>query len=315
VTDPDAEGGEDEIITTDFSLGGEHLESAYADFVEADPISADDYFALTDKEKYEVARGERGFPIGYWWWSKEAHARYLKENPRQEPYMKRRAEREAAPATFSAQPYVRRDPKTIPPRQWLHAGHYIRGFLSATIAPGGLGKTSLQLVEAVGMVLGRDLLKGTTAPPLNVWYWNLEDPADELDRRIAAILLHYNIAPGSSNGRLFVNSEEPLVIATMARNSTAIAGPVVGRLMSEIVRLRIDALIVDPPRSVWQRRWRRLMRRLNRWRGEGNISACSKGCGTRRRLKSLTRPAAWPRFLRKMAWSRWPAGRLNGTVK
>jgi AAA domain len=89
------------------------------------------------------------------------------------------------PETFSAQPYVRRDPKTIPPRQWLHAGHYIRGFLSATIAPGGLGKTSLQLVEAVGMVCGRDLLKGTTVPPLNVWYWNLEDPRDEIDRRIA----------------------------------------------------------------------------------------------------------------------------------
>jgi hypothetical protein len=243
MSDPDTEGGEDEIIATDFSLGGEHAESSYSEFVEPEPISADDYFALTDKEKYEDACGR---PFGYWRWSKEAHARYFKENPRQEPYMKRRAERETAPATFSAQPYVRRDPKTIPPRQWLHAGHYIRGFLSTTIAPGGIGKTSLQLVEAVGMVLGRDLLKGTTARPLNVWYWNLEDPRDEIDRRIAAILLHYEIAPGSSEGRLFVNSEESLVIASRARDETVVAGPVVGRLVSEIVRLQIDAFIVDP---------------------------------------------------------------------
>jgi RecA-family ATPase len=153
---------------------------------------------------------------------------------------------EEAPPTFEAQPYVRRDPKTIPPRQWLHGGHYIRGFLSATIAPGGLGKTSLQLVEAVGMVCGRDLLRGTTAPPLNVWYWNLEDPMDEIDRRIAAILLHYKIEPGSSGGRLFVNCEEPLIIASMVRGETMVAEPVAGRLMSEIVRLEIGALIIDP---------------------------------------------------------------------
>jgi hypothetical protein len=153
---------------------------------------------------------------------------------------------EEAPPDFTAQPYMRRDPKAIPPRQWLHAGHYIRGFLSATIAPGGLGKTSLQLVEAIGMVCGRDLLKGTTARPLNVWYWNLEDPGDEIDRRIAAILLHYKIAPGSSEGRLFVNCEEPLVIATRFRDETVVAAPVVGRLISEITRLQIDVLTVDP---------------------------------------------------------------------
>jgi AAA domain len=88
--------------------------------------------------------------------------------------------------TIIAKPYVYRDPRTIPPRQFLHAGHYIRGFLSATIGPGGLGKTSLQLVEAVGMVIGRDLLKGIiSSRQLNVWYWNLEDPQDETDRRVA----------------------------------------------------------------------------------------------------------------------------------
>ena len=153
------------------------------------------------------------------------------------------AESEELPA-FAAHPFVWRDPKTIQPREWLHAGHYIRGFLSATIAPGGLGKTSLQLVEAVGMVCGRDLL--TTSRPLNVWYWNLEDPLDEIDRRIAAILLHYNIAPGSSEGRLFVNCEEPLVIATRLRDETVVAAPIVGRLISEITRLQIDVLTVDP---------------------------------------------------------------------
>jgi AAA domain/Primase C terminal 2 (PriCT-2)/RepB DNA-primase from phage plasmid len=120
-----------------------------------------------------------------------------------------------------AKPYVYRDPRSIPPRQWLHAGHYVRGFLSATIAPGGLGKTSLQLVEAVGMAIGRDLLKGTATKPLTVWYWNLEDPCDEIERRIAAILLHYKIDPAKLEGQLFVNSDEPLVIATTTKNGSA----------------------------------------------------------------------------------------------
>jgi hypothetical protein len=46
------------------------------------------------------------------------------------------------------------------------------------------------------MPAGRDLLKGTPARPLKVWYWNLEDPREEIDRRIAAIMLHYKIHPG-----------------------------------------------------------------------------------------------------------------------
>jgi AAA domain/Primase C terminal 2 (PriCT-2)/RepB DNA-primase from phage plasmid len=146
-----------------------------------------------------------------------------------------------------AKPYVYRDPRSIPPRQWLHAGHYVRGFLSATIGPGGLGKTSLELVEAAGMVVGRDLIRGTTSPrKLRVWYWNLEDPQDEIDRRIAAILLHYKIDPAEIEGSLFVNCEEPLVIATRVHDATVVAEPVINGLVSEIRRLQIDALIVDP---------------------------------------------------------------------
>ncbi|MGO9720277.1 MAG: AAA family ATPase, partial [Methylocella sp.] len=150
---------------------------------------------------------------------------------------------------FTAQPYVWHDPRTIPPRQWLHANHYIRGFVSATIAPGGLGKSSLQLVEAIGMAAGRDLLRGTQAKmALKVWYWNLEDPREEIDRRIAAILIHYKIHPDEIKDRLFVNSgrNEPLVIAERQRDNVTICLPVVEALKIEILRLGIDVLVIDP---------------------------------------------------------------------
>jgi hypothetical protein len=158
------------------------------------------------------------------------------------------AESEELPA-FAAHPFVWRDPRTIYPRQWLHAGHYIRGFVSATVAPGGLGKSSLQLVEAVGMPAGRDLLRGTPAKTkLNVWYWNLEDPREEIDRRVAAILLHYKIHPDEIKGRLFVNSgrNEPLVIAAAQRGATIVHLQVSKALEAEITRLGIDVLIIDP---------------------------------------------------------------------
>jgi AAA domain len=62
------------------------------------------------------------------------------------------------PRVITPTRFVWRDPSLIPRRQWLYGKHYIRKFVSATFAPGGLGKTSLVLVEAVAMASGRALL-------------------------------------------------------------------------------------------------------------------------------------------------------------
>ena len=58
----------------------------------------------------------------------------------------------------TAQPFIWRDPRTIPPRQWLYGKHYIRKFASGTFAPPGIGKSSLDLVELVAMATGRRLV-------------------------------------------------------------------------------------------------------------------------------------------------------------
>lgn len=60
-------------------------------------------------------------------------------------------------SNIRAQCFVYRDPRTIPPRKWLYDKHFIRGYVSADIAPGGIGKTSLVLVEAIAMASGRNL--------------------------------------------------------------------------------------------------------------------------------------------------------------
>jgi RecA-family ATPase len=148
---------------------------------------------------------------------------------------------------ITAKAWKWRDPRTIPPRQWLYGGHYIRQFASATIAPGGVGKSGLILVELIGMTISKNLTKGAIQnKPLVVWYWNLEDPSDEIDRRIAAILMHYCIDHRDIEGRLFVNSEEPLVIAEKQRDQTIIWHPLVEALKAEIKARGVDVLAIDP---------------------------------------------------------------------
>jgi hypothetical protein len=149
---------------------------------------------------------------------------------------------------IKATPYSWIEPETIPKRDFIYGRHLIRKFVSATIAPGGVGKSSLVVTETLAMVSGKDLLGIHPSSRSKVWLWNLEDPAEETARRIQATALHYNLAPQDIEGRLFVDSgrDHRLVIATTDRSGTVIVQPVVDALVEEIIRRGIDALTIDP---------------------------------------------------------------------
>jgi hypothetical protein len=55
---------------------------------------------------------------------------------------------EPPPVKIQATPYQWIDPAKITPRDWLYGRIYIRKFVTATVAPGATGKTSLLTVEA-----------------------------------------------------------------------------------------------------------------------------------------------------------------------
>lgn len=147
-----------------------------------------------------------------------------------------------------ATPFQWCDPSKIPKRRWLYGGHYIRRFVSATIAPGGIGKSSLTIIEALAMATRRPLLNIHPPEPLKVWLWNGEDPLEEIQRRIAASCLYYGIQREDIAGRLFTDSgrERELIIATESRTGTIIAKPLVEKLIATIIGLKIDVLIIDP---------------------------------------------------------------------
>jgi RecA-family ATPase len=141
-----------------------------------------------------------------------------------------------------------RDPATIPPRQFLHGRHYIRRAISATIAGGGRGKTTLGCFEAVTMAAGFDL--ATREPlaggPLRVWLGNGEEDQDELDRRVAAVCQRYRISEADLGGRLFVQSVRDLRIATTINSVATIDSNAKRRMVDFILDNRIDVFVIDP---------------------------------------------------------------------
>jgi RecA-family ATPase len=158
--------------------------------------------------------------------------------------------REVREPGVHATPFVWRDPRTIPTRQWLFGRHAIRRYISATVASGGTGKTSLLLTEAVAYASGRDLLADALIGRGGVWYLGLEDPREEYERRIAAAILHHQIAPGEIDGRLFLDTgrDQDFVIARERNRATTIIEPIVSAIIAECREHAIDLIVVD-------RRW------------------------------------------------------------
>jgi len=148
---------------------------------------------------------------------------------------------------FDATPWTATDPKRLPRRQWLYGRHYIRQFVTATISPGGIGKTSLVLAEAVAMVTGRPILGVPVESTSRVWVWNGEDPMEELQRRILAICLHYGISQSELDG-LFLDSgrSREICIAKELRGGAVVSVPDYDKVLASVERNRIDVVVIDP---------------------------------------------------------------------
>lgn len=127
----------------------------------------------------------------------------------------------------------------IPQREFLCGPAYQRGQVSLTIGPGGLGKSTLCLTEAVAMAGGFSVF-GNEPMNLKVWYLSAEDDKDEIDRRIAAACeaLH---AERSSNLHVDCVERDQIQIA----NSDGLNTDLIENLIAEI-RDKIDVVFVDP---------------------------------------------------------------------
>jgi hypothetical protein len=153
-----------------------------------------------------------------------------------------------AASSIRAQRFSWIDPEDVPPREWLFGRHLIRKYISATVSPGGVGKSSLEIAEAISMATGKNLTGTAPHGTYRVWYINLEDPLDEIQRRVVATLKHYGLTEADLGGRLFINSgrDTEIVVATQGKNGVTIAQPVIEAMTATILGNWIDVVICDP---------------------------------------------------------------------
>lgn len=152
---------------------------------------------------------------------------------------------------LKATPFLWCDPEAIPPREWLYGNHLIRKYLSITASPGGMGKSSVVVADALAMTSGVQIFRDYgfhEEEPLTVWLWNLEDPQEETTRRVVAAAKHYGIKPEKFVSRLFTDTgrEQVLKLAGMIKGDVLIDEAVFEELHDIIVENGIDVVIIDP---------------------------------------------------------------------
>jgi hypothetical protein len=142
------------------------------------------------------------------------------------------------------------DPTMIPPRQWLYGRALVRSFVSVLVAPGGTGKSLWAMAVAVSLATGISLLGERVYCQTKAWLINLDDPMDELNRRFAALRMHYHLNAVDWQGRFYMNSgeERGLFMATMSLtvDGFAVVHPDEETLAHHIEANGIGLLVVDP---------------------------------------------------------------------
>jgi hypothetical protein len=153
-----------------------------------------------------------------------------------------------APQPLTATPWRYRDPATIPRREFV--GGWPRKKLSLLVAPGGTGKSALTIAQAIEVASGRTLLGDHDGEPAGVWMINLEDDADELDRRVAATMAHYRVPPERVEDRLFLDCPETLrrefKLARQADREIVPNEPLAKELIAEIMARDVCFVVIDP---------------------------------------------------------------------
>lgn len=158
---------------------------------------------------------------------------------------------------FPATELCAADFESIPPREWIYGNDLVRGFVSVLGSPGGVGKTAYTLGIGTAVASGRNIMSHDQDRPSPwqkihvtgaVWFINLEDPRDELRRRMFALFRHHNLRFDGLKNKIYIDSgrDRPVVIAKRDPSGTLIAHPIVDDLVAEIKRRNIVLLVVDP---------------------------------------------------------------------
>jgi hypothetical protein len=132
---------------------------------------------------------------------------------------------------------------------WTYGEHLLRGEVSATVAPGDTGKSTLSIAEALAMAAGRDILGVTVLTPLRVLLISLEDKRAVVAKRVAAAMKKHGVTKEEISGRLFIvgKGELKMRLAGQTRSGTVKRDEdAIHKLVAYARRHKIDVISVDP---------------------------------------------------------------------
>lgn len=139
--------------------------------------------------------------------------------------------------------------RTVPPTQWLVGHRIVRGFTNVLVAPGGIGKSTLALADALSVASGKPLLGDPVWATGKVWYNNFEDGTDEMLRRALAAARHYGLEEREVLDRLLITTgpdHGQTVLVKKANGSPVIVESAVQRMIRTIEQNGIAFVVGDP---------------------------------------------------------------------
>jgi hypothetical protein len=142
------------------------------------------------------------------------------------------------------------NPDTAPPEEYLVGQRLARSFVSLLVAPGATMKTSLQLLQGVAAITGRNLTGEPIHKQCRVWFISNEEPIEVLRRRLWAICILYGIDYEKDvRPCLFLNStvNQPTAFeVTRMQSGTIMVTPDVQKVIRFAKKAKIDLMMVDP---------------------------------------------------------------------
>ena len=161
-----------------------------------------------------------------------------------------RAEGQKTNGKLALRPARLPDPDTLQPRKWLYGTQLVRGAVTVLVAPGGTGKSAYAMAVGIAVAAKRSILGDFIFDRVNVAIFNLDDPMDELERRVAATMIAHKISRQELEGRLFLEDCDGhrLCVAAQEKDTTGfyIANPDEAALIELIKTNNIGVIVCDP---------------------------------------------------------------------
>lgn len=137
-------------------------------------------------------------------------------------------------------------PDDVPQRDWLIEGRLISGFVTVTVAAGGVGKSMYTMLEALCVATGKELTGKNVMKKGAVLIYNTEDPVEEIQRRFIGLCSAYNTPKNTLDNMYYMSGvESPLKLVVMQEGKPTITKDR-ERLKRIIEKYDIKMIVVDP---------------------------------------------------------------------